>query len=243
MIRARRWVPPRASRRRLLRALALLGGAAAAPSQALQLSWDGAHYLKVPVQLGADTRLVMPEPFDDVWERDGEVACTLLDSQTLIIRPRVAPIEQRLTLRGHRSGSLYLARVSSALEYAPIVVVQNPALQREDNPNGGAPSVPGLLRSMMRGVSPPGFVIEPSARVLLDQAPYRIRALEVWRSPRLVGVLAQLDATLSGATLPVVPANILIEIPELGRLRAMAADNFELDMQHPGTRVYLVYAH
>lgn len=96
---------------------------------------------------------------------------------------------------------------------------------------------------MMRGVSPPGFVIEPSSRVLLDQAPYRIRAIEVWRSPRLVGVLAQLDATIPGATVPVVPANIVIAIPELGKLRAMAADDFELDALHSATRVYLVYGH
>ena len=87
---------------------------------AADIEWDGTSYLRVPVKLGSDTRLVMPEPFDDTWEHDDEISTSLLDARTLIIRPRTAKIEQRMTLRGRESGTLYLARVSSALPYRTL---------------------------------------------------------------------------------------------------------------------------
>lgn len=204
-------------------------------------TWDGKTYLRVPVRLGSDTRLVMPEAFDDSWEREREVACTLLDAHTLIIRPRVAAIEQRLTLRGRESGTLYLARVSSALPFAPIVTVENLAV-REETPSGRMhASILGLLKAMMKGSAPAGYQIQKSQRVLFDQAPYRIVAQEVWRSRRQTGVLASLSASIANQPIPIVPANILIRIPELGALRAMAADDFELNADRTSTHVYLVY--
>jgi hypothetical protein len=205
--------------------------------------WDGSTYLRVPVRLGSDTRLVMPEAFDDAWERDSEVACTLLDARTLIIRPRSSSIEQRLTLRGRKTGTLYLARVSSALPYVPIVTVRNLAALRDEAPSGRPqPTVVGLLKAMMQGVAPAGYQVQTSQRVLFDEAPYRIVAQQVWRSRRQTGIVAQLSSSLPGRTIPVVPANIFIRIPELGLLRAMAADEFELDASHVSTRIYLVYA-
>ncbi len=222
-------------------AAALIGSGSAAESD-----WDASSYLRVPVRLGSDTRLVMPEPFDDSWERDAEVACTLLDARTLIIRPRVGVIEQRLTLRGRKSGTLYLARVSSSLPYAPLVTVRNAAALREEAQSGRTqPTVVGLLKAMMQGNAPAGYQVMRSQRVLFDHAPYRIVAQQVWRSRRQTGILAQLSANLSGRTMPaipIVPANIFIRIPELGTLRAMAADAFELDANHGSTRIYLVYA-
>src|SRR6266478_1128530 len=74
---------------------------------AADIQWDATNYLRVPVRLGSDTRLVMPEPFDDAWEHDDEISATLLDARTLIIRPRTAKVEQRLTLRGRATGTLY----------------------------------------------------------------------------------------------------------------------------------------
>ncbi len=204
--------------------------------------WEGSNYLQVPVRLGSDTRLVMPEAFDDSWEREGEVACTLLDAHTLIIRPRSAGIEQRLTLRGRRSGTLYLARVSSALPYVPVVTVRNLAAH-EDPPSGRSPpTVVGLLKAMMQGRAPAGYQVQRSDRVLFDQPPYRVMAQEVWRSRHQTGILAELSTGKPIQTLPLVPANLLIRIPELGTLRAMAADDFELDANHVSTRIYLVYA-
>lgn len=206
--------------------------------------WTGATTLRVPVRLGSDTRLVMPEPFDDVWEHDDDVACTLLDDRTLIIRPRKAGIEQRLTMRGRRTGTLYLARVSSALPYTPIVTVHDLA----PHPSG-APADPGeravldALKAMMRASPPPGSEIEPSRRILLDQAPYRIAARQLWRLPRgITGIVVRIQASVPPGSLPVVPADIDIRIPRLGILRAMGADDFRLDAAHPSTQGYLVYA-
>lgn len=213
------------------------------PAPAADAAWDGNSYLRVPVRLGSDTRLVMPEPFDDAWERDAEVGCTLLDSHTLIIRPRVADVEQRLTLRGRQSGTLYLARVSSSLPYAPIVTVHNAVPPRDETPSGRTqPTVVGLLKAMMQGNAPAGYQVLRSQRVLFDQTPYRIVAQQVWRSRRQTGIVAELSTTVPGQSLPIVPANILIRIPELGMLRALAADEFELDAAHASTRIYLVYA-
>jgi hypothetical protein len=212
-------------------------------SRAADAIWEGNTYLQVPVRLGSDTRLVMPEPFDDSWEHESDVSCTLLDANTLIIRPRNSNVEQRLTLRGRRSGTLYLARVSSALPYAPIVTVHNLVAGREEPTSGRVqPGVLGLLKAMMQGHAPAGYQVQRSQRVLFDQAPYRIVAQEVWRSNRQTGIRAQISATTSARAIPIVPANLFIRIPDLGSLRAMAADNFELDGSRIATNIYLVYA-
>ncbi len=206
--------------------------------------WNGATYLRVPVRLGSDTRLVMPEPFDDVWEHDTDVACTLLDNRTLIIRPRKAEIEQRLTMRGRRTGTLYLARVSSALPYTPIITVHNLAPRPSGAPaDPGERSVLDALKAMMRATPPPGSEIQPSRRILLDQAPYRIAARELWRLPRgITGIIVRIQASVPPGAVSVLPADIDIRIPRLGTLRAMGADDFRLDAVHPSTQGYLVYA-
>lgn len=212
-------------------------------SRAADLVWDESTYLQVPVRLGSDTRLVMPEPFDDSWEHEGEVACTLLDARTLIIRPRSANIDQRLTMRGRRTGTLYLARVSSALPYTPVVAVRSAEAAHGDTVSGRSQaSVVALLKAMLQGKAPAGYQVQQSQRLLLDQAPLRIVAQEVWRSHHQTGILAQISAVLPVQSLPIIPANLLILIPELGILRAMAADDFELDAMHLQTRIYLVYA-
>jgi len=209
--------------------------------QAAGIEWDGTSYLRVPVKLGADTRLVMPEPFDDVWEHDDEISASLLDARTLIIRPRTARIEQRLTLRGRDSGTLYLARVSSSLPYTPLVTVHAPNFGRGATELGGRPSVPALLRAMMLGAVPPGFRVEKTSRVLLDQPPYKVVAEQLWQSFGQAGVIARITSTLPQRTIPIVRANIQIQIPQLGALRAFAADDYELGPEQTSSRVYLVY--
>ncbi|HUD24622.1 MAG TPA: hypothetical protein VMQ45_02985 [Burkholderiaceae bacterium] len=216
--------------------------AAFVSAQAVDIEWDGICYLRVPVKLGSDTRLVMPEPFDDAWEHDDEISTTLLDARTLIVRPRTAKIEQRLTLRGRSSGLLYLARVSTALPYTPVVIVHS------SNLKNGAPgessdglSITALLRAMMLGTIPPGFRVERSTRVLLDQPPYRVVAEHLWQSFRQAGVIARVTSAFPQRTVPIVPANIQIQIPQLGSLRAMAADEYELGPEQLSSRVYIVY--
>jgi hypothetical protein len=212
------------------------------PCSAVDVAWDGASYLPVPVKLGSDTRLVMPEAFDDAWEHDDQVSASLLDAHTLIIRPRAARVEQRLTMRGRDSGNLYLARVSSSLPYMPLVNVQVSAARSTST--GEAPadgSVTALLKAMMLGSLPAGFKAEKSSRVLLDEAPYRIVAEQVWQSARQSGVIAQLHSTLPQRAVPLVPANVQIRIAALGTLRAMAADGYVLGPDAPSTRIYLVY--
>ncbi|HUN92450.1 MAG TPA: hypothetical protein VMU33_10360 [Burkholderiaceae bacterium] len=223
-------------------ALALLALVALGAS-ARDVTWDGTSYLPIGLRLGSDTRLRMPEEFDDAWERDTEVAVTTLDPQTLIIRPRSDAIEQRLTLRGRRTGTLYLARASTSLPYTPLVVVRNAALVGDAATQATAAlTVVGVLRSMMQGIAPAGFHVEGSSRVLLEQAPYRIVAREFWSSPRFNGIVADLASTVAGATIPVVPANIVLRAPELGTLRAAAPERFELDAASPATRLFLVFA-
>jgi len=210
--------------------------------QALDIEWDGTTYLRVPVKLGSDTRLVMPEPFDDAWEHDEEISATLLDAHTLIVRPKTAKIEQRLTLRGRISGTLYLARVSSALPYTPVVAVHAPVVGGSALASGVGLSVTALLRAMMLGAVPPGFRVEKSSRVLLDQAPYRVVAEQFWQSFGQAGVIARVTSSLPRRAVPIVPANIQIQIPQLGALRAMAADDYELGPGQTSCRVYIVYA-
>ena len=94
-----------------LTAIFLAAAASCRLAAAAESVWEGSAYLQVPVRLGSDTRLVMPESFDDAWERESEVACTLLDARTLIIRPRSSNIEQRLTLRGRKTGTRPLENI------------------------------------------------------------------------------------------------------------------------------------
>jgi len=219
---------------------ASLLSAALVGAQAADVEWDGTTYLRVPVRLGSDTRLVMPEPFDDAWEHDEEISATLLDAHTLIIRPRTDKVEQRLTLRGRSSGTLYLARVSSALPYTPLVTVHSPEAV-EGTAGSGVLTVTALLRAMMLHAVPPGFHVEKSTRVLLDQPPYRVVAEQLWQSFGQAGVIARITSTLPQRSVPIVPANIQIQIPQLGALRAMAADDYELNPSQTSSRVYIVY--
>lgn len=226
--------------------LVLAGGLLLPPSpRASDIFWDGTYYVPVPMQLGADTRLVMPEAFDDTWERDADVACSLLDERTLIIRPRQAQIDQRLTLRGRRSGTLYLAHVSSRLPYTPLVVVHNllATVEQHESDRPQADAL-GLVRAMMRGQAPAGYRVQKSQRVLAEPPPLRIVAEQLWRSTREAGLVARITwfPGASDGSYRIDPTELHIRIPALGRRRAFGADRFALDGDHSSTRVYLVYA-
>src|SRR5882757_4238994 len=211
---------------------------------AADLQWNATNYLRIPVRLGSDTRLVMPESFDDAWEHDDEISASLLDARTLIIRPRIATIEQRLTLRGRSSGTLYLARVSSSLPYAPVVIVHGPSRpEGVQSETSGNLSVTALLRALMVGSAPAGFRVERAARVLLDEAPYHVVAEQFWQSFGQSGIIARVTSTIPQRAVPIIPANMQIRIPQLGALRAMAADVYEIGPERQSTRFYLVYGH
>jgi hypothetical protein len=94
---------------------------------------------------------------------------------------------------------------------------------------------------MMLGAVPPGFRVEKTSRVLLDQPPYKVVAEQLWQSFGQAGVIARITSTLPQRTIPIVPANIQIQIPQLGALRAFAADDYELGPEQTSSRVYLVY--
>jgi len=227
---------------RVARATASILTLASASVHAVDIEWDGISYLRVPVKLGSDTRLIMPESFDDAWEHEDEVTASLLDANTLIIRPRVARVEQRLTLRGRSTGALYLARVSSTLPYTPLVIVHGSSFHNgATSESASGLSVSALLRAMMLGTIPHGFKAEKSSRVLLDQPPYRVVAESLWRSFRQAGVIARVTSTLPKNTVPIIPANIQIHIPQLGPLRAMSADEYELSPEQPTSHIYMVY--
>ena len=229
---------------RTLTALTLASSCLLVPAlaRAHDVNFEPDTYLPVPVRLGSDTRLVMPEPFDDAWEKDDEVACTLLDARTLIIRPRTAGIEQRLTMRGRQTGTLYLARVSSTLPYAPVVTVHHQPATNTPESATRADSVLGLLRAMMRDTAPGGFQVLQSRRVILDQPPLRLTADQVWHSARMTGIRAHLTGAPAGSPLTVVPTDLSIHIPELGGLRAIGATSYQLDDAHPSITLYLIFS-
>ena len=90
---------------------------------------------------------------------------------------------------------------------------------------------------MMQGRAPAGYLVQRSQRVLFDQPPYRVVAQEVWHTRHQTGILAQLSTVKPVQAVPLVPANLFIRIPELGSLRALAADDFELDANRLSTRL------
>jgi hypothetical protein len=77
--------------------------------------------------------------------------------------------------------------------------------------------------------------------VLLDEAPYRVVAEQLWQSRHHAGIIARLHSTIPQRPIALVPANIKIRIAQLGNLRAMAADDYELGPDVSSTRVYFVY--
>ncbi len=213
---------------------------------AVEVQHDPSRYIDVKLQLGSDTLLQFPE--EVIWNAEQpsrfQAAPFGPSSRSLIIRP-VAEQEQRVFFRGMETNTLYLARFSTANGYLPVITVtlppSPPARGEEGVRSAARLTVPGLVASMMRYSVPGGFETAASKTVLLQQAPLRITAKEVWSSSRMVGVLVEISIEGPIDRVEIQPASVRLQIPEFGTLRAMAADSWELSPDSPATRGYLVF--
>lgn len=217
---------------------------AAGGALASEVVHDGRRYIDVPLQLGSDTVLNFPE--DVSWSAEQPSRFDIkpfgAGFRSLIVRP-LAEQEQRVFFRGNTSGQIYLARFATGASYLPIITVRSGAAQAEEQYRTAArASIPSLLRAMMAGGAAPGFERARSSRVLLSQAPLTITAREVWSAPQLVGIIVELELAGGAPALEIRPAGVRIDIPELGALRAFAADAWELTVTQPRTRGYLVFS-
>jgi len=206
--------------------------------------YDGRRYIDVPLQLGSDTIINFPE--DVSWSAEQpsrfEIKPFGTGFRSLIVRP-LADQEQRVFFKGNASGQIYLARFATGGSYLPIVNVRSGATLAEEQYRASSKvSIPGLLRSMMGSGTSPGFERVATNRVLLQQAPLVITAREVWASPQLVGIIVELQLTGGAPAVEIRPAGIRIDIPDLGALRAFAADAWELTAARPTARGYLVFS-
>jgi hypothetical protein len=213
---------------------------------AADVVYDPTRYIDVRLSLGNDTILQFPE--DVAWSAEQaskfDAAAMGPGSRTLIIRPKVEQ-EQRVFFRGASTGTIYLARFSTGSGYLPLINVVAPvttATRSADETRAAARmTIPGLLTAMMRESLPVGFERAPSTTVLLSQAPLQITAREVWASGRMTGVIVQVERNGSGEVVTIHPASIRLQVPELGTLRAFAADVWELSPDRPTTRGYFVF--
>lgn len=206
--------------------------------------YDGRRYIDVPLQLGSDTVLNFPEDVNWSAEQPSRFDIKPFGAsfRSLIVRP-LGEQEQRVFFRGNASGQIYLARFATDGGYMPIVTVRSGAALAEERFRAAArASIPALLRMMMGGGGAPGFERARSDRVLLAQPPLSITAREVWSAPQLVGIVVDVDLIGGAPALDLRPAGIRIDIPELGTLRAFAADAWELTGARPRVRGYLVFS-
>lgn len=206
--------------------------------------YDGRRYIDVPLQVGSDTVLNFPEDVSWSPEQPSKFEIKPFGNgfRSLIVRPLVEQ-EQRVFFRGVSSGQIYLARFATGSNYLPVINVRSGAAQAEEQFRAASRvSIPGLLRAMMSGGPSLGFERAQTSRVLLQQAPLRITAREVWSSPQLVGIAVEFELMGGAPSVEIRPAGIRIEIPDMGPLRAMNADNWELTSARPKSQGYLVFS-
>jgi hypothetical protein len=121
--------------------------------------------------------------------------------------------------------------LSSSLPFVPFRnVIDGTVSAQEERVAAAGVTQLGLMKAMMtaNGIPPSGFEEQPSSTTLLDMAPFKIVASSVWSSPSMVGIIATLSSTIPGATIPIVPTNIQLKVPQFGALRIMGADSWEL---------------
>lgn len=217
---------------------------AAGGAFASDVVYDGRRYIDVALQLGSDTVLNFPE--DVSWSAEQPSRFDIkpfgAGFKSLIVRP-LGEQEQRVFFRGTASGQIYLARFATGGAYLPIVNVRSGAAQAEEQYRAASrASIPALLRAMMSGGALAGFERARSSRVLLTQPPLVITAREVWSAPQLVGIVVDLQLAGGAPALEIRPAGVRIDMPELGTLRAFAADAWELSAEQPHARGYLVFS-
>jgi hypothetical protein len=210
---------------------------------AYDFPWDGKTYIPVGLQERADTVLIFPEAVEPVWsEEPSLIQKVRVNATTLVLNPKVGNPEQRLFAIGRSSNTIYVARLSTELRYYPTVTVSNgPRELAQRVAQAPALDEITLARAMMRDERPPGFARTDSNRVLLEGNPYRITATELWSSPQLSGILGELSRSAGTVVAQFIPRNLVLRIPQLGVLRFVGADRYDLSPDHPTTRVYLVF--
>lgn len=218
---------------------------AAASASALDFNWNGERYIPVGVDELSYTALELPEPHGKYWsEAPSRIQIEEAGPNRFIIRPKGDNPEQRLFIVGAETNALYIARISNGIPYDPVVRVHNAAMVAQQQIEASKEMTPmRLIRTMFINQPPAGFEVQPSSTVLLDTPPYRITAREVWSSPTLTGIVADVEKNTPAAAVQFNPTSIQLQIPSLGRLRLVSADKWRLDGGlNRRIRAYLVFA-
>lgn len=207
--------------------------------------WNGKSYIPIPAVFNQDVIISFPEPVVLNFQQPSAVDVKEWDEKSVLIRPTVNEQEQRVLIKGKKTGKTYYGKVSSRLPFVPFRnVVDGTVAAQEERAAAAGTTALGLMKAMMtpNGIPPQGFDEASSQRVILDTAPYRITAHSVWTSPSMVGITATLSSTIPNVSIQVVPTNIQIRVPEFGSLKVMGADYWELTPDFPSTRIYLVFS-
>jgi hypothetical protein len=218
---------------------------ASAPALADDFVWTGKSYIPIPAVFNQDIVISFPEPVTFSLQQPSAVEQKEWDDHSIILRPKVQEQDQRALIKGKKTGKTYYAKVSSHLPFVPFRnVIDGTASAQEERVAAAGNTQLGLMKAMMtpNGIPPQGFEEQTSQKVMLDMAPFKITASNVWSSPGMVGIIATLSSTIPGVTIPVVPTNIQLRVPEFGALRIMGADSWELSPTYPSTRVYLIFS-
>lgn len=226
-------------------ALAVAGLIGASTAFADDFVWTGKSYIPIPAHYNQDVIISFPEPVTASFQQPSANDVSDWDDHSKVIRPKVADQEQRAMFRGKKSGKTYIAKVSAKLPFVPHRnVIDGTAEAVDERVTVAGVTHLGLMKAMMtpNGIPPQNFEEQFSQKVMLDMAPFKVTATNVWSSPNMVGITATLASTIPGATIPIVPTNIQIRVPEYGLLRVMGADSWELSPEYPSTRIYLIFA-
>lgn len=224
---------------------AMTGLLATTKAHADDFVWTGKSYIPIPAHYNQDVIISFPEPVTASFQQPSANEVSDWDEHSKLIRPKVADQEQRAMFRGIKSGNTYIAKVSAKLSFVPHRnVIDGTAAAVEERVSAAGITHLGLMKAMMTpdGIPPQNFEEQLSKKVMLDIAPFKVTANSVWTSPNMVGITATLASTIPGATIPIVPTNIQIRVPEYGSLRVMGADSWELSPEYPSTRIYLIFA-
>ena len=231
----------------------------AATAHSRDVAWDGKTYIPVGLKLGSDLALTFPEPvytsaeIPDAFSQEdfGD------DGRTYIITAK-RDVEQRVFFKGQTTGTIYIARFSNKLPYAPTVNVVTPSTQSATAAKAGSstqgtaqgPAEPtstkqaisSLMRSMMQGNAPQGYDRSNASYLILDAGAFTITAQEVWQTNKITGVIVKIRKSDSVEQVKVHPADIQINAAQLGDLRMFGADRWDLTTWSPQVAGYLIFS-
>lgn len=218
----------------------------AVASNAGEVQWDGRTYIPVGIRQRSDVVLRFDEPIKYFWsEAPSKVEIHTIGKRTLVLRATTDHPQQRLFVEGGDTHTVFVAHLSRRLPYAPTITVVNAQVQGVAPASTDASSASGniiqMMKVMMRGVPVSGVSIRPSKTVLLDQAPYQIRAISVWKSLGTTGIIATVTKNTPLPAVTFRPQDIQIVIPSLGLLRGIGADRWDLTATEPRLTAYLVF--